>query len=253
MPVLPSSGAGTLKYAFPAARKRFPCPIWPAFPVQQGRILLTENGLCRGVVAGMTSPRFRRPNHGPISRRHNRFPQHLCRPADQPGAAIPGISHGGSVRFCLGLGHSPIGTAAADGGEHPHRSPGRCPLETIVDQMPPAGYRVTPGQPCGPYGKPIQSGRYSGDAENADQVELFRFSLENGFLKKHVQVKMNQPQMSLSLFDDFLAPGQEIWLLVPKSGNPTILVYVDGQLVETRMMVRCAEPAGRRKISSDDG
>jgi hypothetical protein len=47
---------------------------------------------------------------------------------------------------------------------------------------------------------------------------------------------MNQPQLSLSLFDDFLAPGQEIWLLVPKNGNPTILVYVDGQLVETRMM-----------------
>ena len=47
---------------------------------------------------------------------------------------------------------------------------------------------------------------------------------------------MNQPQMSLSLFDDFLAPCQEFWLLVPKSGNPTILVYVDGQLMETRIM-----------------
>jgi hypothetical protein len=47
---------------------------------------------------------------------------------------------------------------------------------------------------------------------------------------------MSQAQMSLTLFDDFMAPGQEIWLLIPKSGNPTVLVYVDGQLVETRMM-----------------
>jgi len=47
---------------------------------------------------------------------------------------------------------------------------------------------------------------------------------------------MNLAQLSLTLFDDFMAPGQEIWLLIPKSGNPTILVYVDGQLIETRFL-----------------
>jgi hypothetical protein len=102
--------------------------------------------------------------------------------------------------------------------------------------MPPAGYRVTLGNRVDLTVNRSGDGRYAGDAENADQVEWFRFSLENGFLKKRVQVKMNLPQLSLSLFDDFLAPGQEIWLLMPKSGNPTILVYVDGRLVETRMM-----------------
>jgi serine/threonine-protein kinase len=80
------------------------------------------------------------------------------------------------------------------------------------------------------------AGQDTGHAESANQVELFRFSLDYGFLKKRVQVKMNLRQLSLNLFDEFLSPGQDIWLLVPKSGNPTILVYVDGQLVETRMM-----------------
>ena len=110
------------------------------------------------------------------------------------------------------------------------------PWDTVVGQMPPAGHRVAPGRRVDLTVNRSHAGRYAGEIVNTDQVELFRFSLENGFLKKRVQVRMNQPQISLSLFDDFLAPGQEIWLLVPKSGNPTILVYVDGQLVETRIM-----------------
>ena len=36
---------------------------------------------------------------------------------------------------------------------------------------------------------------------------------------------------------NFWRRDEEIWLLVPKNGNPTILVYVDGQLVETQMTI----------------
>jgi hypothetical protein len=81
------------------------CPIWPAFPCQQSRILLTENGLCQGVLSGMISPRF---DAGQIMAQYppaggNRFPQYLCRPADQPGTfaspAFPMVDLSG---FCAG-------------------------------------------------------------------------------------------------------------------------------------------------------
>jgi serine/threonine-protein kinase len=110
------------------------------------------------------------------------------------------------------------------------------PVGTIMDQVPLAGYRAVQG---GPVDLTVNKGHndpHPGNRGDADQVALFRFSLENGFLKKRVQVKIAQPHMSISLFDEFVAPGQEIWLLVPKSGNATVLVYVDGQLVQTRMM-----------------
>ena len=110
------------------------------------------------------------------------------------------------------------------------------PLETIVDQTPLAGYRISMGARVDLTVNRAQSGPYGDEANRSDRVELFRFTLENGFLKKRVQVKMNQSQISLSLFDEFVSPGQEIWLLIPKSDNPTVLVYVDGRLVKTRIM-----------------
>jgi len=63
-----------------------------------------------------------------------------------------------------------------------------------------------------------------------DGVDFLRFTLENGFLKKRIQVELELETISIELFDDFISPGREIWLLVPKSGNPTIRFYVDGQL-----------------------
>ena len=68
------------------------------------------------------------------------------------------------------------------------------------------------------------------------QTELLRFTLENGFLKKRVQVKMEMAGIILHLFDDFLPPGQEVWLLAPKNGTSTMSVYVDGQLLRFQTM-----------------
>jgi len=199
---------------------------------------LTENGLCQGVLSGMISPRFdagqvmaQYPPPGSIVSRNTCTDLLISRgPSTQ---AFPMVDLSGSIletairrleQMQLTVGR--ILTVQRAGA----------PMETIVDQLPPAGYRVAPGHQVDLTVNRFNDSRFTGDTENADQVELFRFSLENGFLKKRVQIKMNQPPLSLNLFDDFLAPGQEIWLFVPKSGNPTVLVYVDGQLVETRMM-----------------
>jgi serine/threonine-protein kinase len=207
--------------------------------LQQSRILLTENGLCQGVVSGMASPRFdagqimaQYPPSGGIVFRNTCADLLVSRGSPSPGFAmvdLTGLTLESAIRQVeqMQLAVGSIRIVRRSGS----------PLETIVDQMPPAGHRVAPGSLVDLAVNRSNEGGKGGTAENANQVELFRFSLENGFLKKRVQVRMNQAQISLSLFDDFLAPGQEIWLLIPKSGNPTILVYVDGQLVETRMMV----------------
>ena len=213
-------------------------PNLAGLSLQQSRILLTENGLCQGVLSGMISPRFdagqimaQYPPAGGIVSRNTCADLLISRGPSSPAFSMVDLSGFtpesairrlermqltvGSIRIVRRIG---------------------APWDTIVDQMPPAGHRVAPGNRVDLTVNRSHAGWNAGEIVNTDQVELFRFSLENGFLKKRVQVRMNQPQISLSLFDDFLAPGQEIWLLVPKSGNPTILVYVDGQLVETRIM-----------------
>ncbi len=213
-------------------------PNLEGLSLQQTRILLTENGLCQGVLSGMTSPRFdpgqimaQYPPPGGIVSRNTCADLLISRGPSSPAFSmvdLSGLSLESAIRQLeqLQLAVGTIRIVLRTG----------TPLDTIVDQIPPAGHRVAPGNSVDMAVNRSNEERLTGGTENADQVELFRFSLENGFLKKRVQVRMNLPQISLSLFDDFLAPGQEIWLLIPKSGNPTILVYVDGQLVETRIM-----------------
>ena len=213
-------------------------PNLAGFSLQQSRILLTENGLCQGVLSGMISSRFdagqvmaQYPPPGAIVSRNTCADLLISRGPSPPAFAMVDLSG-----FILETAIRRLEQMQLTAGSIRTARRSDAPLETIVDQTPPAGYRVASGNRVDLTVNRSNDGRYAGNAENGDQVELFRFFLENGFLKKRVQVKMNQRQLSLNLFDDFLAPGQEIWLLVPKSGNPTILVYVDGQLVETRIM-----------------
>jgi eukaryotic-like serine/threonine-protein kinase len=206
--------------------------------LQQSRILLTENGLCQGVLSSMVSPRFdagqimaQYPPTGKIVSRNTCADLLISR-----GAASPVFSMVDLSGFALASAIRRLEQMQLAVGSIRIVRRVDAPLETIVDQSPPAGYRVMPGNRVDLTVNRSNTGQDTGHAESANQVELFRFSLDYGFLKKRVQVKMNLRQLSLNLFDEFLSPGQDIWLLVPKSGNPTILVYVDGQLVETRMM-----------------
>jgi beta-lactam-binding protein with PASTA domain len=205
---------------------------------QQGEILLAENGLCQGTVAGMTSFRHstgrviaQHPPAGTTVSRNSCADLIVSRGPPSPAfpmVDLSGLTLEAAIRRLEQL-------QLTVGNIRRVHTVGK-PLETVVDQLPLAGYPVTLNAPVDLTVNRSGDGRQTGDSEAADGVEWFRFYLENGFLKKRVQVKMSQAQMSLTLFDDFMAPGQEIWLLIPKSGNPTVLVYVDGQLVETRMM-----------------
>jgi serine/threonine-protein kinase len=203
---------------------------------QQSGILLTENGLCQGVLSVMTSSLnaagqviAQYPQPGTTVSRHTCIDLLISSLPSAPAfpmVDLSGLTLETAIRR-IGQLQLTVGRIRVD------RRIG-APLETVVDQMPLAGYRVAIGGTVDLAGNRSGSDRPDLDAQKADGVEFFRFALENGFLKKRVQVIMSQAQLSLSLFDEFLAPGREIWLLVPKNGNPTILVYVDGQLVETQ-------------------
>jgi serine/threonine-protein kinase len=213
-------------------------PNLAGLSLQQSRILLTENGLCQGLLSGMTAHRFdagqimtQYPPAGTVVSRNTCADLLISRGPASPAFPMVDLTGFPLESAILRLEQMQLTV----GSIRIARRYG-APPDGIVDQTPLAGHRVAPGVRVDLTVNRSDDGRYTGDTGNGSQIELFRFSLENGFLKKRVQVRMNQPQMSLSLFDDFLTPGQEIWLLVPKSGNPTILVYVDGQLVETRIM-----------------
>lgn len=66
-----------------------------------------------------------------------------------------------------------------------------------------------------------------------DGVALFRHRAPDGFLRQHVRVKVNLPELTIEMYDDFVRPGHEIWVLIPYEQPVRVLLYVDDELVGT--------------------
>jgi serine/threonine-protein kinase len=213
-------------------------PNLSGLSLQQGRILLKENGLCQGTIAEMHDARNaadqimgQYPTPGETVSRQTCTDLLVSRGPAPPAFAMTDLSG-----FTLGRAIRRLGQLQLKPGHIDIVHDPDAPPDTIVEQTPPAGYRVSLGSRVDLTVNQTVTQQAPDHVHNEDQVVLFRFSLANGFLKKRVQVKLNLPQMTLTLFDEYMSPGQEIWLSVPKNGNPTVLVYVDGRLVESRMM-----------------
>ena len=109
------------------------------------------------------------------------------------------------------------------------------PDNTIVGQYPDSGYRVLEKSPIDLVvnRKPRQ-----GPGLNPDQARrsgFFRHKTNAGFLNKHVQVRLDSMGVSSELFNDFMNPDQELWLLVPTNTIATLFLYVDRELVKTEV------------------
>jgi serine/threonine-protein kinase len=112
------------------------------------------------------------------------------------------------------------------------------PLETIVDQTPSSGYRVVAGSPANLTVNRRRVAAPDSDEVPSDATELFRYTVENGFLNKRLMVTVDGSQGPIRLYDDFVSPGQEIWLLIPKSDTSSLHVYVDGQRMKIPSQMR---------------
>lgn len=206
--------------------------------LQQAGIVLVENGLCQAVVSRMHNPIYASgqvmahdPPAGVLANRKqcvNLLVSKGARPMAFAMVDLKGLPLEAAVtaleQHQLKVGN--IRAASVDGS----------PLDSIVNQTPAAGYRAFPGQLVELTVNRLPANSNGNARPSESDPQLFRFALENGFLNRRVEVKLSKPSTVLTLFDDFMRPGQEIWLFIPKGDNPTVLVYVDGELVDSRFM-----------------
>ena len=107
------------------------------------------------------------------------------------------------------------------------------PLNTVISQESPSGYCVTQGSTVNIVinrKSVIKGHNYLNESQG---VGLFRYRLKHGFLKRHIRVRLNSFGVSADLFDDFMKPGEEIWLLIPRRNDATVFLYEDGELLNT--------------------
>jgi len=212
-------------------------PNLEKLPVQQARIILEENSLCQGQISSTYSNRIKKdsvivqvPYAGKMITRNECVnllvsigvrPQEYKMP-DLKGrfldSAIPLIENSNLI---LGKIKSVFYKDK--------------PINTIIDQVPLSGYFVTEGETVELVinRKPGRKG--NGYLAGSSGGSFFRYRVNDGFLKRHIRVVLNSFGVSNTIFDEFIQPGEEIWLIIPNNNNTTVFLYEDDKLIKTRV------------------
>ena len=215
-----------------------PTPNLIGLSHRQAVIIFDENDLCRGHVATAYDAGFERemvitqtPLPGNLIRRGECV--HLLvsrgpRPAAFKMPAVTGLSLEDALARIEQnrLTHGIIRAEQVTGK----------PTRSILDQDPPAGHRVAIHSAVD-----LVVNRRRASAAKADTSagstgrvgSFFRYRTPNGYLRKHLRVQVKHPEFSIDLFDEFIRPGSDIWLILPTDEDATVLVYEDDKLTRT--------------------
>jgi len=106
------------------------------------------------------------------------------------------------------------------------------PRNIIIHQDPPSGYRIHENSPVN-----LVINRNSGKRAGAHlhlplYGSLLQHRVKNGFLKKRIRVELESVDSAADIFDDYIKPGEEIWVLVPRDQDTRAFIFEDDNLVE---------------------
>ncbi len=203
--------------------------------VRQARIILEENSLRRGEISGTYSNSLKKdeiiaqfPSQGTMITRGecvNLLVSVGVRPRAYKMPDLLGLSLSSAITMI-----ESIDLVLGEIKTHFYKDK---PINTVVAQELLFGYRVTQGSTVNIVinRKPVGKGHnYLNESQGGS---LFRHRIEDGFLKRHIRVRLNSFGVSIDLFDGFMKPGEEIWLLIPRRNNSTVFLYEDGELIKT--------------------
>ncbi len=210
-------------------------PNLKGLSVRQSRIILEENSLRRGEISSTYSNNIKKdeviaqvPSQGTMITRGecvNLLVSMGIRPRAYKMPDLIGLSLNSAITMIENMD-------LVLGEIKTHFYKGK-PLNTVVAQELLSGYHVTHGSTVNLVinRKSVQKGHnYSNESQGAG---LFRYRLKDGFLKRHIRVRLKCFGFSADLFDDFMKPGEEIWLLIPRKNDATVFLYEDGELIKT--------------------
>ena len=105
------------------------------------------------------------------------------------------------------------------------------PDNTVMAQSPARGYPVPAGSSID-----LTINRYTRNFKDAgpQMATLFRHRAPQGFLRQQVRVRTIRPDGAFDIFDDFIKPGEEIWLMILRDKPTALFLYLDGDLNLTR-------------------
>ena len=109
------------------------------------------------------------------------------------------------------------------------------PRNIVISQEPLAGYRIRENSPVS-----LVINRNSGKTTGAHRNHplygsLLQHRVKNGFMKKRIRVELESEDRTVDIFDDYIKPGEEIWVLVPRDRYAWAFIFEDDKLVNTQL------------------
>ena len=212
-------------------------PNLEKMPVQQARIILEENRLCQGQISSTYSNHVKKnsiiaqiPSAGTMITRNecvNLLVSIGIRPQAYKMPDLEGRSLDGAIPL--------IESSNLILGKIKSVFYKDQPLNTIISQEPLSGYFVTEGGAVDLVINRKPGQKNHGYLAGSPGGSFFRYRVNDGFLKRHIRVVLNSFGVSNTIFDEYIQPGKEIWLIIPDNTYSTVFLYEDDKLIKTQV------------------
>jgi serine/threonine-protein kinase len=208
-----------------------------ALSARQARIILDENGMCRGITSFTDSDTIAKediiaqvPDSGKIITRGMCVDLLISMGMRPRAYEMPDLSGLPLDRALLFIEKSELNVAEINSDFFYNK-----PLNVIVKQDPPFGHRVLAGHPVN-----LMVNRRSAWKEKLHGISpvsgtLFQYQATAGFLKKHIWVELTNNEGRSIIFDEYIKPNDEIWLFIPRDEDTTLFLYENDIIVETKI------------------
>jgi serine/threonine-protein kinase len=111
-----------------------------------------------------------------------------------------------------------------------YQSDDQWPENRILKQKPVFGYAITKDEPV----YLTINRKKQNKTIVKSGVSLFVYTVPNGFLQKHVLIRLNIFGVTIHVFDDFLRPAHKVHIIIPNSCDASVYVYQDEELVDSK-------------------
>jgi len=217
-------------------RQSLPMPDLRGLTLEQGIVLLEESGFCRGVssfIYNRELPKDKIIGHTPtratLLQKGDCVDLLISRGKRPEGYKMPELRGFSLEKAILAIEayHLTLGSIRQVFQKGMAK-------DTIVQQEPSAGYMVTEGTSVNLdlNGWPDKT---TADAPGVRKgIDLLKIKSDNGFIKSRIRVRLKRRGMMNDIFDSYVKPGEEMWILIPRDDDTQVFVYKDENLVETR-------------------
>lgn len=104
-------------------------------------------------------------------------------------------------------------------------------LHTVVLQKPLSGHPITEGQYIQLAYNQRPGSSPKSPLPHMKGIHLYRYRLENGFLKRYIRAQVDIFDTSFLLYDELFKPGEEVWIMLPMGHKAAFNLYEDDELV----------------------